>query len=1219
MRRFLKILAWLVVGLLLAAVTLPWWMGGLVSVLKRQFGVEYAQYERVGYTRFALNEVLFQRESVKVSVKRAEIDTPLLWGWRHLRGKASSVFVKGWRVEIKSAEKSAPDPGAGWMSLRKELLSIADTLERWLPEARVEDGEVAFSGGPIGLSTATWRDRALQFDGLSWRGRSVQGLAAFISKDDLIGLQLATRENSSQLELESRGGKISGNVHWRKQPVTLTATFPNRGWLPVDAQAVAENWTLNGRELRLAGVYELVRGSGRVDWRKDSFVIDLSVKGEPVPNQDIPPLEVSAHGRGDLETFTIETLHAAIPGLDAHLTEPVRWNREGQLLSGPSRLTLEADLARQPWFSAEGHVTGEARIDTGRDSKPRVDVQLAAQALKVSRWSLPQLQVVGVLDWPSLQINNANFKLGANESIQLSGEMNLESKEVHEGKIEARLNGATVAGWFPGAPRFSSGWITAQFEGPRTALRHNGNAQIANLEVASLHPLTTELHWEATGDVVAKLTAEVSSGEARLSLNGAGDRNGVRLDGLRIQKKETTWLQLEKPAKIDWQPAIHIEPLVFSGEAGRIEVAGTAGVQGDVRFQVNEFTTDWLKDWFIWRGPDWRIASIDFSGRWEKGPMDFTLAAILGTSLSEQRPIELVLRATGDRDGVKLETFKVLEGQQDAITGNGALPVTISPASHPFLAVNSDAAMSFSAATRPDARFWRYFADATGLMFEHPQLNLELSGTWRAPRGKITLQMPRVAPLPDRFKRKIPEAEGVDVLVELDRDQIVLNKLSASVDGQQVQLDGRLPIPKGGVQALKNSSWKQLVRQATGHMQLPSAELSAIAAYAPTLIAPKGRLSIDVSLDHGQARGFLRIENAATRPLGPLGVLQDLKADFNLVGHGVEVRTLEAKMGSQTVTVKGTAALKSDGTPRFDFSLQGENLPFVRQVGLLMRGDLDLKLVSVEGGVGRITGKVKLRESLFSTDVRDLIPKGGGSAGPAARPPFFSVDPPPFNTWQLDVDLSGERFLRLHTPVFNGLASMNFHLANTLGEPRATGQAILDEGEVLLPFATFSLQQSSIRLTEANPYEPALFVTGTSRRYGYDLRMEVTGTASAPVLKFSSSPPLDSEKVLLMVMAGETPNDEVSYSGNQRAARFGAYIGKSLFSSVSGDSGAADRLTISTGEKVSRQGRETYDVEYRLGQRWSLVGEYDEFDDYNAGIKWQALRDKRPEKKRDAK
>jgi translocation and assembly module TamB len=78
----------------------------------------------------------------------------------------------------------------------------------------------------------------------------------------------------------------------------------------------------------------------------------------------------------------------------------------------------------------------------------------------------------------------------------------------------------------------------------------------------------------------------------------------------------------------------------------------------------------------------------------------------------------------------------------------------------------------------------------------------------------------------------------------------------------------------------------------------------------------------------------------------------------------------------------------------------------------------------------------------------------------------------------------------------------------------------------------------------------------------------------------------------------------VTFTDRQRAARLGTFVGQSLLASF-GDSENAARLSVSSGEKVSRQGRETYDIEYRLNDRWSLTGEYDEFDDYNAGVKWR--------------
>jgi translocation and assembly module TamB len=117
--------------------------------------------------------------------------------------------------------------------------------------------------------------------------------------------------------------------------------------------------------------------------------------------------------------------------------------------------------------------------------------------------------------------------------------------------------------------------------------------------------------------------------------------------------------------------------------------------------------------------------------------------------------------------------------------------------------------------------------------------------------------------------------------------------------------------------------------------------------------------------------------------------------------------------------------------------------------------------------------------------------------------------------------------------------------------------------------------------------------------------MEATGLASAPTLAFSSSPPLESGQVLKMVMAGESPHEELTITDRQRVARLGTFLGQSLLASFGGDSDPGDKLTVVSGETVSRQGRETYGIEYKLTDRWALVGEYDEFDDFNAGVKWR--------------
>ncbi len=262
---------------------------------------------------------------------------------------------------------------------------------------------------------------------------------------------------------------------------------------------------------------------------------------------------------------------------------------------------------------------------------------------------------------------------------------------------------------------------------------------------------------------------------------------------------------------------------------------------------------------------------------------------------------------------------------------------------------------------------------------------------------------------------------------------------------------------------------------------------------------------------------------------------------------------------------------------------------------------MDLKVKSDDDGITTLSGDVNLHDGLFLRDVRSLIPKRGGGA--ASRPPYFSVTKAPYRDWRLALTVGGHRFITLRTPLLNGVVSGRFQLGGTLFEPIAIGQATFDEGTILLPFAALRLTSGSVRLTQADPYSPQLAINAASRTLGYDIRMDISGPASDPALTFSSSPSLTSEQVLLMVMAGEPPRTDVTSTTSDRATSIGIYVGKSLFSGLFGDPASTSRLSFSSGANVSRSGKETLEAEYTLTDRWSLVGERDEFDDYNVGVK----------------
>src|SRR5688572_4145690 len=99
-RRILFLLGIFFAALVVLFAALPWWWGRALHALAPRYGLKFGRYERVGYARFALHQVEFQRARVRVSAARVEIDTPVLWLWRHGLGKAGEAIASTWLVEV---------------------------------------------------------------------------------------------------------------------------------------------------------------------------------------------------------------------------------------------------------------------------------------------------------------------------------------------------------------------------------------------------------------------------------------------------------------------------------------------------------------------------------------------------------------------------------------------------------------------------------------------------------------------------------------------------------------------------------------------------------------------------------------------------------------------------------------------------------------------------------------------------------------------------------------------------------------------------------------------------------------------------------------------------------------------------------------------------------------------------------------------------------------
>lgn len=1208
MRRIIKILGCLTAGALVALAVLPWWLGPVLKGVAGRYGATFARYERIGYARFAVYGVVVEQPTVRVTVERAEYATPAVWLARRLSGKPSRLVATGWRVEVKPRATATvttvgPARPSGAMPLHGILRKVATGLDRWLPEAEIGAGKVAWPGGGLELAAATWEHRVL-----AARGFHLGGLTADVrvlaAADGALELEAKSDAQAWRAAFKNAGDQITGEVRVLDQLATVKARFAPTGWMPAEAEVRADHWSVPGTRVKLGQFYSAVRGDARIDWRDGKFEASADAVGDAIPDRKAPPLTTKLRGRGDAGSFTIDSLAIEIPGVSAGLSAPAVVDRRGRMVGDATKFSLAVDLEKQPWFAAKGRVTGEVQLKPRDGATPVVEAVLTAQDVALPDWAIARFGATAQLDWPRLTVKQAEFGFAEGGQLEVHGEWDFDAKEIRDAVAEGTVRPSLIARWLPKAVGFESIAIAAKASGPVAALVHEGKAHVTALTVPNLRPLAADVTWLGKGAGLTIKEASVQAGGSQLALAGTLDAAGAQLTALKLSKGEAVRLVLAHPAPVRWSAKIEVGPLEFAGDDASLTIAATTGASGRLNLTARNFSSVWLADFVTLPGPEWRIASLTAEGEWDRGPLAFKTEGELAVALGTDRSAAVAFKAHGAKDGVEVESLRVAEGAAAIVTAAGRLPFVFFPGAAPFAQILPDAPLAFHATTTSNPAFWKKLAETTGLTFEEPEATLELSGTWGRPQGEIRAKAARLAADGKIIHSPVSSVEALELHVVADRAGLTVDPFTAKIEGQAVRASGKLAFTPEQWMELKKDPVAFVRQRGSLHLEIPDAEVAALARHFPDLLAQAGRLEVDATLaPGGEMKGTLRVRDAATRPLGGLGVLQEVQGELQLAGNTIVVRSLTARAGGQPVTVSGQVELPLKAAPKYDLALKGENLPLVRQTGLLVRADVDLKFITASSNVPAITGIVRLRDSMFLSDLRAFIPHGGGG-GPTRRPPYFAIERPPFDTWRLDVSVQGEQFIRLRSTLFTGVASARFKIGGTLGDPRMTGEAVVDSGTVSLPFAAFKIEEGTVRLTVAEPNALHLAVTGTSRRYGYDLRMEVTGTAEAPVIIFYSSPSLEAKQVLLMVMTGELPHDEITYGNAQRAARLGTYLGQSLITTLGGDATESDRLSISTGEKVSSLGRETYDVEYRLSDRFTLVGEYDEYDAYNAGVKW---------------
>jgi translocation and assembly module TamB len=331
-------------------------------------------------------------------------------------------------------------------------------------------------------------------------------------------------------------------------------------------------------------------------------------------------------------------------------------------------------------------------------------------------------------------------------------------------------------------------------------------------------------------------------------------------------------------------------------------------------------------------------------------------------------------------------------------------------------------------------------------------------------------------------------------------------------------------LPSGGtlIERLRGGSLFAQVRYSG-----PADALWRLAAIEAFDLTGPVSIAADVTgrLDDPRVRGSIASDNLRVQSALSGTDLRTVKARGSFDGSRLQLSSFSGSTkGGGGVVGAGTVDLSNLGTrgPGIDLRIAANSALLIDRDDMAARVTGPLRIVS-DGVGGAIAGRVSLDSARWVL---------GRAANPAALPIIRTreinqrADVAPVrvsaSSWRYLIDARAANQVNVRGLGLDSEWSANIRLRGDTAAPIIFGQADLVRGGYEFAGKRFELTKGRIRFFGENPPDPQLDIAAEAEVDTLSARIAIGGTASRPLITFSSTPTLPEEEVLSRLLFGSS-------------------------------------------------------------------------------------------------